>query len=75
MVGKILKAYAYSKAPRTTFAVKHPVKTARLVKFRWDIKHAWAPRVAAVGAAALVLPLGMALGRVGRNRTNGRHED
>lgn len=68
MVGKLFKAYAYSKAPRTTFAAAHPVKRVRLAKFRWDMKHAWAPRVAAVGAAALVLPLGMAIGRVGRHQ-------
>lgn len=73
MVRKLLKTYAYTKAPRTTFAVGHPVKTVRLAKMRWDMKHAWAPRVAAVGAAALALPLGMALGRMGRNH-NHRHE-
>ncbi len=67
MVGKLLKAYAYSKAPRATFAAAHPVKRVRLAKMRWDMKHAWAPRVAAVGAAALVLPLGLALGRMGRH--------
>ena len=73
MVGKLLKAYAYAKAPRTTFAAAHPVKTARLAKFRWDIRHALAPRVAAVGVAALALPVGMAIGRAGR-RTHQRSE-
>lgn len=65
MVGKLLKAYAYAKAPRTTFATAHPVKTMRLAKFRWDIRHALAPRVAAIGVAAVALPLGVALGRAG----------
>ncbi|HEU5210670.1 MAG TPA: hypothetical protein VFU06_14850 [Longimicrobiales bacterium] len=63
MVGNLLKTYAYAKAPRTTFMVGHPVKSARLAKMRWDMKHAWAPRFAAVGAAAIALPLGLALGR------------
>jgi hypothetical protein len=45
----------------------HPKKTAKLVKFRWDIRHAYAPRVAAVGAALLALPLGLALGRMRSN--------
>ena len=73
MVGKLLKVYAYSKAPRATFAAAHPVKRMRLAKMRWDMKHAWAPRVAAIGAAAVILPLGIALGRAGRH--NHRHED
>ncbi|NLG61600.1 MAG: hypothetical protein GX539_05095 [Candidatus Cloacimonetes bacterium] len=63
MVGNLLKTYAYAKAPRATFMVGHPVKSARLAKMRWDMKHAWAPRVAAIGAAAVALPLGLALGR------------
>ena len=65
MVCKLLKAYAYAKAPRTTFVTAHPVKTMRLAKFRWDIRHALAPRVAAIGVAAVALPLGVALGRAG----------
>jgi hypothetical protein len=67
VIKSLLKIAAYSKAQRTTFAVMHPKKTAKLVKFRWDIRHAYAPRVAAVGAALLALPLGLALGRMRSN--------
>jgi hypothetical protein len=65
MVRSILKAAAYAKAPKTTFAVLHPKKAVKLGKFRWDMKHAPAPRVSALGAAALALPLGIWLGRRG----------
>lgn len=68
MIGTALKLIAYSKAPKTTFTVRHPVKAVRLKKLGWDMKHAYAPRIAAIGAAALALPIGMWLG--GRN---GRH--
>lgn len=70
MIGKLMKLYAYGKAPRATFAVTHPRKAARLMKMRWDMKHALAPRLAAVGTAALTLPLGYAVGR----RLGGRDE-
>jgi hypothetical protein len=63
MIGTVLKAIAYSKAPRTTFAMLHPGKAVRYRKFQWDIRHAYAPRVAALGVAALTLPLGLWLGR------------
>lgn len=70
MVRTILKMAAYSKAPKTTFAVMHPRKAARMKKFGWDMKHAPAPRVSAIGAAALALPIGLWLGRRGaRNGT------
>lgn len=63
MIGTIFKAIAYSKAPRTTFAMLHPGKAVRYRKFQWDMKNAYAPRVSALGAAALALPLGLWLGR------------
>ena len=55
MIRTLLKAVAYSKAPRTTFAVLHPTGAVRLKKFAWDMRHAPAPRVSALGAAALAL--------------------
>jgi len=66
MIRTLLKIAAYSKAPRTTFTVLHPKKAVRLKKFTWDMRHAPAPRVSAVGAAALALPLGLAIGRLTR---------
>ncbi|MBR9990395.1 MAG: hypothetical protein KFH98_11600 [Gemmatimonadetes bacterium] len=63
MLRTIFKAVAYSKAPRTTFAMLHPGKAVRYRKFRWDMRHAYAPRLTALTAAAVALPLGLWLGR------------
>lgn len=57
------KLWAYSRAPRTTVALRHPRFAARALKARWDLRHAYAPRITAVGAAAVALPLGLAIGR------------
>lgn len=57
------KLWAYSRAPRTTVALRHPRFAARAFKARWDLRNAYAPRITAVGAAAIALPLGLALGR------------
>lgn len=70
MIRSIAKTVAYSKAPRTTFAVLHPKRAVRLKKMRYDLRHAYAPRVTALGAAAVALPLGYLLGR-GGSRSNG----
>jgi hypothetical protein len=69
MIGTLFKAIAYSKAPRTTFTMLHPARAVRLRKFQWDMRHAYAPRVAALGVAALALPLGLWLGRRGNHTT------
>lgn len=66
MIRDMAKVFAYSRAPRTTFAVMHPKQTARLAKTRWDLRHAFAPRLTAVAAAALALPVGFMIGRLGR---------
>lgn len=63
MIRSILKMAAYSKAPKTTFAVMHPRSAVRMKKFGWDMRHAVAPRVTALGAAAVALPIGLWLGR------------
>ena len=71
MVGSLLKMMAYSKAPRTTFALAHPVKALHWKKLGFDMRHAYAPRVAALGVAALAIPIGFALGRLNGHRTPG----
>lgn len=71
MIRSILKMAAYSKAPKTTFTVMHPGKALKMKKFGWDMKHAYAPRVTALGAAALALPIGLWLG----TRRNGRNTE
>jgi hypothetical protein len=68
MIGTLLKVFAYSKAPRTTFTMLHPTKAVLFRKFQWDMRHAYAPRVTALGAAALALPVGLWLGRRSRSR-------
>lgn len=63
MLGAMAKTYAYRKAPKTTFAVLHPKQAVKLRRLRRDMRHAYAPRVAALGALAIALPLGYAMGR------------
>jgi len=72
MIRTMAKALAYSKAPKTTFALQHPRQSVRLAKTRWDLKHALAPRITAVGAAIVALPLGFLIGRMARHQ-NGDH--
>ena len=63
MIGSILKVLAYRQAPKTTFAMLHPDAAFQMAKMRYDFHHAYAPRVAAIAAAAVALPLGIVLGR------------
>lgn len=71
MIRSIAKTVAYTKAPKTTFAVLHPKKAVRLRKLKYDLRHAIAPRLTAIGAMAVALPLGYAIGRRGNGRTHG----
>ncbi|MGH7472106.1 MAG: hypothetical protein ACRENP_29500 [Longimicrobiales bacterium] len=64
MIGKMLKMYAYTKAPKATFAVLHPRTSARVAHMRHDFKHSWALRASAVGAALIALPVGYLVGRL-----------
>lgn len=70
MIRSMAKILAYSKAPKATFAVMHPRKTMRLRALKRDLRRSPAPRVAAVGVAALALPLGIALGRISAGRAD-----
>lgn len=63
MIRKIAKTFAYSRAPKKTFTVLHPKRAAKLRRMKHDIRHAYAPRIAAAGVAALAIPLGFLLGR------------
>lgn len=71
MIRTLFKAVAYSKAPRATFTMLHPGTAVRFRKFQWDMRHAYAPRVTALGAAALALPIGLWLGRKRGDSANG----
>jgi hypothetical protein len=74
MIGNLLKMYAYSKAPKATFAVLHPRSTAKLAHARYDMRHSIAPRVSAVGAALIALPLGYLAGRLATRSRHHREE-
>ena len=74
MVGTIARMFLYTKAPKTAFAVLHPRQTARVAALRWVLRHSRAPRLAALGAAAVALPLGFAAGRV-RRRLRGSQQE
>ena len=75
MIGSILKVLAYRQAPKTTFAMLHPDAAFQMAKMRYDFHHAYAPRVAAIAAAAVALPLGIILGRaIERGARRGRGE-
>jgi len=63
MLRTIMKAMAYTRMPRATFILSHPRAATRMMKTRWDMKHALAPRIAAAGAAMIALPIGYAIGR------------
>lgn len=71
MIRSVLKTAAYTRAPRATFTVLHPKKALKIRKMRYDLRHAYAPRVAAAGALALALPLGYLLGRAGNGGGDG----
>lgn len=69
MIGTLLKALAYTKAPRTTFAVRHPVRTVQVAKVPFDLKTAYAPRLTALATALLLVPLAYRLGKRAGERT------
>jgi hypothetical protein len=62
MIRNVLRMYAYSKAPRATFMIRHPVQAYRLRRVRRTLKNG-APKALAVGAGVAALPLTLALGR------------
>jgi hypothetical protein len=68
MIGSIAKMVAYSRAPKTTFTVLHPRKALKLRAMRRELRVSPLPRMAAIGAAAVALPLGIALGRITAGR-------
>jgi hypothetical protein len=64
MLGGILEMTGYAKAPKATFAIRHPVRTARLAKRRRTMENALTPTRLALGLGVLTaIPLGIWLGR------------
>ena len=63
MIGTLLKAFAYSQAPKTTFVFRHPVGAAQWTKVPFDLRTAYAPKLVAVATALIVAPLAYRLGK------------
>jgi hypothetical protein len=63
MIGKLLKLFAYTKAPKTTFSFLHPRVAVQVAKTPFDFRTSYAPRIAAVATALLVGPLAYRLGK------------
>lgn len=63
MVRTLLKLFAYSQAPKTTFSLLHPVRAAQVAKTPFDLKTAYAPRLTAIATALVVAPLAYRLGK------------
>ncbi len=65
MFSGVKKMVRYSRRPRTTFFLRHPVKAIRIARVRYDMKEAFRPKRVAIGlgAAALAVPLGLWIGR------------
>jgi hypothetical protein len=55
----------YTKKPKTTFFLRHPLKAIRVARVRHDVKEALQPKRVAIGlgAAALAVPVGLWIGR------------
>jgi hypothetical protein len=62
MVGDLVKMIGYARAPRASFVLRHPVKAVKAYRLRRNLMKVTGPRIA-LGAAALALPLGIALVR------------
>lgn len=63
MIRSLLKLFAYSRAPKRTFAFLHPVKAVQVAKTPFDLKTAYAPRLTALATALVVGPLAYRLGK------------
>ena len=57
-----------TRAPAEREGALFAALPAQLAHARYDMKHGWAPRATAVGAALIALPLGYLVGRLMANR-------
>ena len=71
MIGTLLKMQAYKHAPRATFAALNPKKSAQVAHMKYDLRHAYAPRLTAVGAALIAMPVGFLIGKALTGRKTG----
>ncbi|MBW3536003.1 MAG: hypothetical protein KY453_12455 [Gemmatimonadetes bacterium] len=63
MFKKIATAVGYTKAPKATFVMKHPVKGTKALLLAKGAKGLVTTRAGAVLSAAVALPLGFFAGR------------
>jgi hypothetical protein len=70
VIGTIATMVGYAKAPKTTFVLKHPVKSFQIMRTRRRFKNAIrSPRtLVTLGAAVAAVPLGFWVGSRIRNR-------
>ena len=71
MIRALIAGLAYAAAPKATFAVLHPRTAVELKKLPFDLRYAYAPRLTALAAAMVTLPLGVLLGRTLEHRGAG----
>src|SRR5688500_15653145 len=68
MIGQILKAAAYAKAPRLTFTSLHPTTALRLRALPLEMRYGYGTRLA-MSVALMAFPLGVIVGvLIGRRR-------
>ena len=61
MIGKILKAAAYMKAPKLTFVSLHPTTALRLRALPLELRYGYGARIGAA-VALVAFPLGLITG-------------
>lgn len=75
MIGKMAKVAAYRKAPKFTSALLNPGAAARLEHTKYDLKHGYAPRITALGAVLIAMPIGFLIGKALTYRKANREID
>jgi hypothetical protein len=68
MIGTLLKLLAYYKAPKATFGIRHPAPAVQMLKTPFDLRTAYAPRIAAGLTLLLVAPIAYRLGKAAGRR-------
>jgi len=67
MIGRLARIVGYTKAPKATFMLRHPIKGTKALVAAKGLKGLVTSRAGATLGAMLIVPLGLATLR-GRNR-------
>ena len=71
MLRNLIKLFAYSNFPKTTFAVRHPGDATRIAKMRRNVRHKLRSRgTTGIGAALIAIPVGYVIGRLVQKRVD-----